>query len=274
MPIQYRNEQLIIFESALYRTTSTLLVGDDYLLLIDPTWLPNELKEIQEYSELEASGKKKLLLFTHSDYDHIIGCKLFDKYQKIASKNFVDNPEKDKIIAQIKTFDDQYYIERSYEISYPQIDIPIEKNEHQINFEKETYVFYQAPGHNRDGLITFNETKGILIVGDYLSNIEFPYIYHSLEAYRSTLNLLKELIDSQKVRLLISGHGDHTTDLHEMKRRVQDSKNYLDALEFAVKNNTEFDLSTLFPRYQFPEIMKQFHQANLALVKKELGYEI
>ena len=135
---------------------------------------------------------------------------------------------------------------------------------------QDDFLFYQAPGHNYDGLITFNQSKGILIVGDYLSNIEFPYVYHSFQAYRATLATLGRLIDSGKVTLLVTGHGDATEDITEMHTRLRESYAYLDQLEVAVASDKAFDETVLFQRYDFPGIMKEFHDKNVAVMRKQL----
>lgn len=272
MPVKYQDQQLIIFESALFRTTSTLIIGNSYLLLIDPTWLPNEIKLIAEHCSRLSEGRKKYLLFTHSDYDHIIAYGRFKEFTTIASKNFTTNTNetKESILEQIRNFDDQYYINRTYRIEYPKISFPISKDNSDLTLGDHSYQFYQGRGHNVDGLISLNKTLGILIVGDYLSNIEFPYIYDSLAFYKATLSCLEEIISKEKVNILISGHGDYATDTNEMRKRIEDSKTYLNALEAAVFSNKPFNLSQLFPRYKYQKIMTKFHEANLALVKQDL----
>ena len=46
-PIQFKTPNITVFESALFRTTTTLLETDDLLLLVDPNWLPSEIENIQ-----------------------------------------------------------------------------------------------------------------------------------------------------------------------------------------------------------------------------------
>lgn len=271
MKRQLLSPNLTIFESELFRTTSTCVVTDEYLLVADPNWLPSEVKAIQGFVHEHGSGKKKLLLFTHSDYDHIIGYGAFPGCTTIASQRFVDNPDAEKQLQQTIAWDDEYYIRRDYPLSYPTINLPIsgEGNERQIG--KDTYVFYQAPGHNYDGLITFNRSRGFLLVGDYLSNVEFPYVYHSFAAYRTTLDTLETIISSGEVRVLIPGHGDHTTERAEMERRLADSRAYLDEVESAVQSGTEFDFEGLMTRYDFPGVMGAFHKKNIATLVAALA---
>lgn len=271
MKIQFEKDGLVVLESALFRTTSTLLFAEDYVLLVDPNWLPIEIDFIVELINKRGADKKKYLLFTHSDYDHIIAYGKFKDFETIASQNFVDNPKAADILELIRLFDDENYIKRDYEIAYPSIKFSIDKDDYAHCLMEDVYVFYQAKGHNSDGLISFNRSQGILIVGDYLSNIEFPYIYESVKEYKQTLGKLAHIIETENVKILIPGHGDYCTDKKEMLLRIKESYDYISELETSVVKGKAFDFERLFNRYQFPSIMKKFHKGNVALLQKETG---
>ncbi len=265
-----RTPDYALFESALFRTTSLLVTGQDHLLLVDPTWLPAEVEEMAELAESLAGSRECFLLFTHSDYDHILGFGRFPGFTTLASEAFVANTAPQEPLQQIRDFDDEYYIERSYPIGYPRIDIslPAEPTERQLG--SDTYVFYPAPGHNPDGVLALNRTRGILIVGDYLSHVEFPYVYHSVADYHGTLDRLEGILRDEEVTLLVSGHGDATDDPAEMQRRIADSRDYLAKLEASVREDTPFDFDHLFARYRFPGIMRKFHAGNVELMRRHL----
>ncbi len=270
MKIQYEDANLLIVESALYRTTSTVINAENYILLVDPNWLPLEIDFLDSWIKKVGTNKKKYLFFTHSDYDHIIGYGKFKDYKTIASKNFVNNQHPEKILDEIRKFDDEYYIKRSYPIEYPKIDIVIEKNEQHLNIGSDNYIFYQANGHNKDGVVAYNKSKQFLIAGDYLSNIEFPYIYESVSNYESTLKLLEQIINKDNIKILIPGHGDYTTERQEMLTRVDDSRTYISLLKGTLNGNP-FDVETLFRKYNFPQSMEGFHKDNINLLKKEFN---
>ena len=61
MKTPINTNHLILFESALYRTTTTLIIGSDYIALIDPNWLPIEIEAIYEQVLLHGEGKQKYL---------------------------------------------------------------------------------------------------------------------------------------------------------------------------------------------------------------------
>lgn len=269
MKIQLQKDGLVVLESELFRTTSLILHTTDYILIVDPNWLPREVEYIYDLVNQFPKEIPRYLLFTHSDYDHIIGYGKFKAFAKvIASRNLVDNLDKESIIQQINDFDDSNYIARNYPIEYPKVDIIIE-DEMDFQIGADEYYFYQAVGHNKDGIITYNATKKILIVGDYLSNIEFPYIYESIEAYEQTLNLLERIFLKNKVDILIIGHGDYTRELSEMLFRIEESRAYITQLKNHVYQGAEFDFEKLWNRYQFKGIMKKFHDGNVALLKKK-----
>ena len=217
-------------------------------------------------------GKAKYLLFTHSDYDHIIGYGAFPGWTTIASKCFVSNPARESQLQQAKDWDDANYVERSYKLEYPRIDHPVGENPGRILLGASGVLrAYQAPGHNFDGLIAHLPKSGVLIVGDYLSNIEFPYVYHSFTDYRQTLDTLEKIIEDGAVDLLVTGHGDATTDREEMDLRLRESRAYLGELDQSVRHDGRpFDLERLFRRYAFPKIMKAFHDKNVALLRTEI----
>ncbi len=267
--IQYQQNNLTIFESALFRTTSTLFHNKDLILLADPTWLPREIDEIRKAVNALQDGRPLYLLFTHSDYDHIIADQAFPEAQTIASQAFVDNPEKEKTLQQIIDFDQNHYIKRNYPIVYPDIDHIIQEDGQSLQIGSTKLIFYQAPGHNPDGIYTLIESAGLWIAGDYLSNIEFPYLYHSSRAYEATMAKTELILAQSDFQILVPGHGDVATTKEEVLLRKKESMDYIEQLKSSISGGEKFDLESLWRRYDFPVGMLPFHQGNVALFKKE-----
>ena len=269
--IQYKTPELIVFESALFRTTSTLVETEDLILLVDPNWLPIEIDQIKWELSKKTKNKPLFLLFTHSDYDHIIGYRAFENANIIASEAFVDNKDKTKILQQIKDWDDENYIKRTYPIEYPAVDVIIKKDGQQLQVGQTTLTFYLAPGHNIDGIFTLVDPLCIWIAGDYLSNIEFPYIYHSSFEYEKSLAKVQPILTTHNPQILVTGHGDVALSTQEILKRQSDSYTYIKTLRLVIGNDEVFDFSQLMEGYDFPKIMKQFHDGNVTLIKKELN---
>lgn len=228
-----------------------------------------EVAKIRAHVDTIKGNRPVYLLFTHSDYDHIIGYEAFLDATVIASKALVDNPKKEEILQQIKQFDHDYYIERDYAISYPKVDIVIEKDEQIVKIGGTTLRFYLAPGHNSDGIITVIEALNTVIAGDYLCAVEFPFIYHSSIEYLETLDKLEQLINTEDIHLLVAGHGSVYTSKTAMQEELELARKYIQKLTTAIRNQTPFDDSALWERYHFPLLQKQFHFNNIKLIKKE-----
>ena len=270
--ILWKDENTTLFRSALYETISSVILTDDCVIVVDPCWLPHEVEEIKRYVDSIIEDRPLYLLFTHSDYDHIIGYKAFPEAKVIASGAFDQKnaAERADIIEQIKTFDDEYYVTRNYELVYPKIDIPIDGDRSSIMIGKTKLTFWQAPGHNDDGIFTLIEPFGIFITGDYFSDIEFPYIYFSSALYEETVLKLDEILAGFSIKLLVTGHGNPTCDRAKMKKRQQDSLNYIYKMREYVMNHNEKAILELINGCRFPRNMKKFHQNNKLLFEKEL----
>ncbi|MGG2092078.1 MBL fold metallo-hydrolase [Bacillus sp. S13(2024)] len=268
--IQYKDNHITIFQSALYQTNSVIIETDKLVLVIDPTWLPNEVNAIQNYVYKNKKHKDVYLLFTHSDFDHILGYGAFSHVKVIASQKLKDNPDKQSIINSIKDFDDSYYLTRGYEIKFPNVDISISKEYEELEIGDIKFYFYQAPGHTEDGIITVIEPFGIVIAGDYLSNVEFPYIYHSSDDYLTTLKKFESIIEEYDINILIPGHGEFTNDNTEMKKRISESIDYILQVKQLLLEDKQKETYDLIKKYNYPKAMKKFHDYNLTLFKKEL----
>lgn len=271
MHIQHQSAELIIFESALYRTTSSLIVGRDFLLLVDPNWLPIEVAFIQRQVAALRDGKPLYLLFTHADYDHIIGWRAFPDAQVIVSEAFENNPEKEKQLQLIQAFDAENYISRSYPIEYPKGDIVIDSEGQEVVLGEAKLRFYCAGGHTPEGLFCLIEPYGIWVAGDYLSNVEFPFVYHSTAAYLESMQKARRILDRFELQMMIPGHGDATADRLEVLHRIQASEDYLTELIESVRQRGRFDLEKWLEQYPYPDGLRKAQQENIALIQKELG---
>ncbi len=271
--IQYKTPKLCVYESALFRTTSTVIYTDDMILVVDPNWLPHEIDQIIDDMADAHPHRPLYLLFTHSDYDHIIGYQAFPKAKVIASRAFTQRTDTESILQQIRDFDDEYYISRPYPITYPKVDHIIEGEEEVLQIGDTRLIFWQAPGHTNDGLFVLVEPLGVFIAGDYLSNIEFPYIYFNSSAYEDTLDKAEMIMRHYKPLLLVPGHGDVTSDIGEMELRIYESRQYIKELRASLQGGPPYPTKQLWLRYQFPRSMGRYHKDNITLLKKELGLD-
>jgi glyoxylase-like metal-dependent hydrolase (beta-lactamase superfamily II) len=240
MTIQYQNQNLTVFESALYRTTTTVLDLESAWLLVDPNWLPQEIEAIKNFIQNKDALRQIYILFTHSDFDHILGYGAFPNARVIAHKDFVEHPFKEKMIQQIHDFDDSFYISRPYRIQYPHVDVVIDHEGQTLQVGNQDVVFYSAKGHVRDGIMAFLPNNGICIAGDYLSNIEIPWVEYSFKEYQQTLRRFDEKVRQYDIQTLIPGHGDVAVSRNEITERIRLDTRYISGFLKGFKADSQF----------------------------------
>ena len=258
---QYKSENLTVFQSVLYQTTSAVVQTKRAIILTDPNWLPNEIDEIKAYIQSIIEDRKLFIIYTHSDYDHIIAAGAFPNATTIASEAFVNRPDKEKVLEEIRQFDAQYYIQRDYPVIYPTIDIVIKDDGQTVELEDVSCTFYLAPGHTKDGIFTVVEPYGILLAGDYLSNVEFPFI-EDWDSYKNTLQKAAAIISDKKIQTLVPGHGRVTNDFMEIQKRVDESMLYLNNLVMGIDQE-----EVLRNQYPFYKGLKELHELNKKIAK-------
>lgn len=227
MKIQYTKHPITVFESSIYRTTSSLIDLAHSIVLVDPNTLPIEIDFIKTFIAKYHSKKKLYLLFTHSDYDHIVAYGAFPEATTVGGIDLIQNPDFTHCVQQIMDFDQQYYIQRDYPISYPKIEIKIDSENQSLHIDDYEIIFNFASGHINNGLITSIPQLKLMIVGDYLSNIEIPMVDHSFEKYLETLKKIKKNSSHHNINVMITGHGDIATNNKEILNRLDCDKKYI-----------------------------------------------
>jgi hydroxyacylglutathione hydrolase len=267
--IIYRDQNVTIFQSALFQTNSTVVCTDDVVLVVDPAWLPEEVLAIKHYVDDIRGNRELYLIFTHSDYDHIIGYRAFNADKVFTSKAMEDNPNKEACIEQALDFDEKYYIQRPYPVEYPVADFTVFKDGVQFKHGQTKMTFYLTPGHTADSMMVVIWQIGLCIAGDYLCNVEFPFIYHSSVEYEETLEKLLLIHDRNWFTRLVPGHGDPALSIDAWLHRRTESLAYIYALRESIATGVPFDEASLWDRYQFPRLQQKYHLDNIALITRE-----
>ncbi|MEK0317399.1 MBL fold metallo-hydrolase [Cohnella sp. 56] len=262
-----------VFMSELYRTTSTVVVTDSHIVVADPCWLPREVDEIRAHVERERGDRQIVLLFTHSDFDHIIGQGAFPEAIVVASGSFARNSQEERElqVAQIREFDDKYYLKRGYDVGYPETDHAMDGDGAVLELGAARLVCYQAPGHKADSMMTVVEPHGILIMGDYLSDAEFPFIYDDSRAYERTLLKLDAMLERHEIKLFVPGHGSPSTDAGEMRSRRDADLRYIRELRQAVAAGDGAGIERLMADAPFPIGQRGSHEDNAKKIALELA---
>ena len=268
--IQYQNDHIAIFESRLYKTTSAVIQTEDCVIVVDPCILPSEVEEIREYVTGIRGSRPVYLIITHSDWDHVVGAGAFPEATVIAGAAFQSkNPE--DILEQARAFDDEYYIDRETPLIYPQADVVVEKDGQRLEIGNTALTFYEAKGHTDDGIFAVVEPLGIWIAGDYLSDVEFPFIYSSSQDYMETLDKTEAILSKHRIRILVPGHGHAAFGHEEILQRKNESLHYITSLKEALQSRQEHE--HLIARYKYSRSLKKCHEENVRFLLKELAGE-
>jgi hydroxyacylglutathione hydrolase len=265
--VYYEKDNIAVFQSELYMTTSAIVQTDEFLIMTDPNWLPSEVEAIRKFVDNKIENKQLYIIYTHSDFDHIIGSGAFPEAKVIATEELQNNVHKDETINKIHKFDQGYYLRRNYEPQYPSVDYVISNDGQTLDLGQISLTFYKAPGHTQDSLFTVIEPFGIFLSGDYLSDVEFPFIFSSYKDYIETLDKAEYILNTHKINFHIPGHGNVTDEQQEIEKRINESRYYLNKLlsenDFLEKHCRE--------KYFFYEGIAKIHFENIKLAKKEIG---
>jgi glyoxylase-like metal-dependent hydrolase (beta-lactamase superfamily II) len=229
-------EGVLVQTSNLWNTNSTLITGigraATATVVVDPGWFPDEIAELQAAAAATWPGHATHVLFTHGDFDHVVAWEDFPGAQIIASPKAAQRKAAD-VEKQVSDLDARRETVRPHPYRYPPANAFTSPS--SLDVGGETILFFDAPGHQADGLFTVLPERHILIAGDYLSDEEFPFIYHSMPDYRATLLLARDLCKRYEILEEVPGHGQVATTPDEIEYRISTDLDYLDRLDAGVK---------------------------------------
>lgn len=198
------HQDVIVVESALWRTTCTILRSGDEGFVIDSPVLPEELEvlpAVLEQSGFPLSG----LLATHADWDHLLGRLAFPGAALGVAETTAARLRAEPGGAQreLREFDERFYISRPAPLSLGSVEalaVPgyCGLGEHELEL-------HPTGGHTVDGMAVWAPWLGLLVCGDYLSPIEIPTPAAGLDLYLDTLTRLAPLV--AEASHVVPGHG-------------------------------------------------------------------
>jgi len=224
-------EGLFLQPSLLYQTQSVVLSDTRSVTVIDPGYFPGEIALARALTDelWSVRGGEHLLALTHSDFDHIVGVPCFEDFRCATSARWDAANERRARLA-LRRFDGEHYIERRFPLERPvRRDLLIAADGERLGAS----LCFLVSGHTRDGLALFHAPSRALVVGDYLSDCEFPFIAAGADAYRASLDRLARLVSELRPELLVSQHGRPALGGRAMAERFGEATRYLDRLQEA-----------------------------------------
>ncbi|MDQ3936338.1 MAG: MBL fold metallo-hydrolase, partial [Actinomycetota bacterium] len=215
--------------SRLWQTTATAIRSGGECLLVDSPYFPDEL-EILPVLLGQAGFEPNGLLATHADYDHLLGRLAFPGLALGVGWPTAERLRAEPGAAQreLRDADAEHYVSRAAPLSlghYQELPVP-----GRVDVGEEEIELHPAEGHTRDGTAYMARFAGVLVCGDYLSDVEIPLIAGagSLDGYRATLARLAPLVEAAET--VVPGHGS-PHDRDTALRILDEDVDYLDALE-------------------------------------------
>jgi glyoxylase-like metal-dependent hydrolase (beta-lactamase superfamily II) len=219
----------LVITSGFWQTNAVALRSGAEAVLIDSPYLPDELDALP--SLLAGAGfEPNGLLATHADFDHLLGRLAYPGLTLGMGHSSVERIHREPGAAQreLRDYDAQFYVSRPSPLALGHVQgLPVPG---RVELGESELELHPTEGHTPDGMALFETAQGVLVLGDYISDVEIPWISEggSLADYRATLARLAPLVE--RASTVVPGHGAaHPRDT--ALRLLDEDVDYLDALE-------------------------------------------
>jgi glyoxylase-like metal-dependent hydrolase (beta-lactamase superfamily II) len=219
----------IVVTSLLWRTTATAIRAGDEAMLLDSPYFPDELELLPTVLS-RAGFEVAALLATHGDFDHLLGRLAFPELALGVAESTALALRAGPGQAQraLRDADAEHYVARPRPLSLGAVQsLPVPG---RLDLGEQQLELHPTAGHTADGMAVLAPWIGVLVCGDYLSDVEIPSLGSGgdVAEYRATLARLAGLVE--RCETVVPGHGS-PQDREAAQRRLDEDAGYLDALE-------------------------------------------
>ena len=249
-----------VMTSGIWQMTSTVIRNDRRCLVVDPGYFPRELVDLARL--IPKGVSVEALFFTHGHWDHVVGHGMFPGVPVYASSVLARSVAEGgelaaSALAKAREFDSRWYVERPWGYVWPH-DLRGLDDGGRFNIGALGVEAFLIPGHRSDCMAI--RTESWLLVGDYLSPCEIPFV-DNLADYRRTLQRLQSLL-TEEIEVVIPGHGP-LLSVEDASRIAREDLRYLDSLaRCAERNDSAAALNLPLPRAGNVVGMHEHHAEN------------
>lgn len=251
---------VLVVTSRMWQTNAVLLrgardEGGAEAMLVDSPYFPDELDALPALGR-ETGFEVEALLATHADFDHLLGRLAFPDLALGAGAATLARLQAEPGAAQreLRKADGEHYVRRERPLQLGAVqELPVPG---RLELGHEELELHPAGGHTADGMAIVYRHAGVLLSGDYLSDVEIPLISPggSLADYRATLARLAPSVEAAEQ--VVPGHGS-PHDRDRALRVLDEDVGYLDALERGEERPS-------LPGGRDTRRQRRIHAANLA----------
>lgn len=251
-----------VMTSGIWQMASTVIRNGRSCLVVDAGYFP---REVADLARLIPKGVSvEALLFTHGHWDHVVGHGMFPGVPVYASSVLARSVAEGgvlatKAMAKAQEFDSRWYVERPWGYGWPS-DLRGLDDGGRFKIGDLEIEALLIPGHTPDGMAIRGEKW--LLVGDYLSPCEIPFV-DNLADYRRTLERLISLIPTG-IDTVIPSHGPQVS-AEQARHIARQDLRYLDSIaRCAEHHDVAGALHLRLPRAENVVGMREHHAENCA----------
>ena len=224
-----------VLQTPLWQTNALLARSGNEALLCDPCFTPEEIETLAVAAR--ESGGPIYVLVTHGDFDHVCGIGYLPEASVLAGAATAERIRSGTAGEQLAAAGAEWGL--SWRTGL-RVDRIVEPGRFECGgFAVEAI---DAAGHTPDGLAYVLLDQGVLLPGDYLSAMTYPFVLGGLDETIGTVRRLLEALERFDVSLVVPGHGPTLTP-QEAAAVGEADLVYLEALARAVAETRTDDLS-------------------------------
>ena len=205
-------EGLWVSQTPLWQTNAVLARSGSDALLCDPCYTPEEIERL--VARARDGGGSIHLLLTHGDFDHTCGIGF------VPEAVVVGDPTATRI-ASGTAEDELAAAGAEWGVTWPgglRVDRVVEAGAFECGAFRVEAI--EATGHTADGLAYVLVDQGVLLPGDYLSEMTYPFIGGGLEA---TIGTVRRLLARSR-SMTCAGSSPGTGASSRPRRRPQSAR--------------------------------------------------